>query len=109
MKLKRWLFHPLLSPRVQEVVVLAQMSRWLVLYLRLRRKLQYRAETSPGPEAGVLDVTLSGCAGIVDRGNVCGLLAKCLQDVSFAAFTLHIFAYYCFILNSRLFFDRLFL
>jgi hypothetical protein len=37
-----------------------------------------QSETSPGPGAYALDVTLSGHAGIVDCGNVCGLLAKCL-------------------------------
>jgi hypothetical protein len=49
-----------------------------------------QAETSPGPEVGVLDVTLPGHAGIVDHVNVYGLLAECLQDVSFAALSLRI-------------------
>jgi hypothetical protein len=57
----------------------------------------------------VLDVTLSGRAGIVDRGNVDGLLVEYLQDVSFATLVLRIFASYCFVLNSQIFFDRLFL
>jgi hypothetical protein len=58
-----------------------------------------RVETSPGPGAGALDVTLSGHAGIVNRGNICGLLAGCLQDVSFVALVLHIF---CFLLFCSL-------
>jgi hypothetical protein len=68
-----------------------------------------RANTFPSPGADVLDVTLSGRAGIVDRGNVDGLLVEYLQDVSFATLVLRIFASYCFVLNSQIFFDRLFL
>jgi hypothetical protein len=68
-----------------------------------------RAKTSPRPRDGALDVTLSGCAGIVDHGNVCSLLAGCLQDISFVALVLCIFASYCFSRNSQLFFNRLFL
>jgi hypothetical protein len=67
-----------------------------------------RVKTSPGPGAGALDVTLSRRVGIVDYGNVCCLLVECLQDVSFVTLVLLIFTY-CFVLNSRLFFDRLFL
>jgi hypothetical protein len=61
---------------------------------------------SHGPEAGALDVTFLGCAGIVDRGIVCGLLTG---DVHFTMLVLHILAFYCFVPNSHLFFDRLFL
>jgi hypothetical protein len=68
-----------------------------------------RTETSPDPRAGALDVMLLGRASIVDRGNVCGLLAGWFQDVSFAALVLRIFASYRFALNSQLFFDRLIL
>jgi hypothetical protein len=68
-----------------------------------------QAETSPSPGASVLDVMLSGHASIVDRGNACGPLAGCFQDVSFVTPVLRIFASYCFALDSRLFFDRLIL
>jgi hypothetical protein len=44
-----------------------------------------RAEVSHGPVAGAIDVTLSGHVGAVDHGNVCGVLAGCLQDVHFIA------------------------
>jgi hypothetical protein len=47
-----------------------------------------RVEVSHGPAAGAVDVALSGRVGVVDRGNVCGLLARCLQDVRFTAFVL---------------------
>jgi hypothetical protein len=36
------------------------------------------AEVSNGPEAGVLDITLLRCLGVVDHGNLCGLLTGCL-------------------------------
>jgi hypothetical protein len=42
-----------------------------------------RAEVSHSPTAGVIDVMLLGHVGVVDCGNVCGLLAGCLQDVRF--------------------------
>jgi hypothetical protein len=68
-----------------------------------------RAEISPGPGAGTLDVMFLGCVDVANCGNVCSLLAECLQDVSFAALVLRIFASYCFVFNSRLFFNRLLL
>jgi hypothetical protein len=68
-----------------------------------------QVETSPGPKGGVLDVMLLEHPGVVDGGNVCGLLTECLQDVSLTVLVLCIFASYCFVLSSRLFFDRLFL
>jgi hypothetical protein len=68
-----------------------------------------QAETSHGPGVGALDVMLSGCTDVVDCGNVSGLLAECLQDVSFSTLVLRIVASYCFVPNSQLFFRRLFL
>jgi hypothetical protein len=44
-----------------------------------------RADVSRGPATGAVDVALSGRVGVVDRGNVYGLVASCLQDVHFTA------------------------
>jgi hypothetical protein len=71
------------------------MSRWLVLFLHLRRILQVerRLLLVPGLVCWMLHyrdvlvlltVAISVGAGIVDCGNVCGLLTECLHDVSFA-------------------------
>jgi hypothetical protein len=51
------------------------------------------------PEVGVLDVTLSGHAVAVERGNVCGLLAGCLRDVRLATLRFRVH-FYCFISDS---------
>jgi hypothetical protein len=56
-----------------------------------------RAMVSHGPAAGAVDVTLSGRVGAVDRGNVYGLLARC---VFYCASYSH---FCCFSLDSRLF------
>jgi hypothetical protein len=42
-----------------------------------------RTEDSHGPAAGAVDFALSGRVGVVDRGNVCSLVAGCLQGVCF--------------------------
>jgi hypothetical protein len=64
-------------------------------------------EVSPCPGVSALDVTLSRHSGVIDRGNVYGLLTECLQDVSFVILMPHIFSSYCLVLNSRLFHNRL--
>jgi hypothetical protein len=54
-------------------------------------------------ETGVLDIVLaSGCGGIVNHNVVCGLLTKCLQDVSSAIPTVsYLFARYWVFTFSR--------
>jgi hypothetical protein len=68
-----------------------------------------QVEASPGLGVGALYITLPGRAVVVDHGNICGLLTECLKNVSFAALALRIAASYCFVPDSRLFFDSLFL
>jgi hypothetical protein len=60
-----------------------------------------RAMVSHGPAAGAVDVTLWGCVGAVDRGNVYGLLARCLQDVCFTV--LRILTFVVFLLTLACF------
>jgi hypothetical protein len=68
-----------------------------------------QAEASHSPKVGALDITLPRHVVVIDHGNACGLLVECLQDVSFVALMLHVAASYCFVPDSQLFFDRLFL
>jgi hypothetical protein len=51
-----------------------------------------RVEVSHGLVASVVDVALSGHVGVVNHGNVCGLLTRCLQDVCFTALHIPSFA-----------------
>jgi hypothetical protein len=55
-------------------------------------------------DTSVLDIALvSGHAGTVDRDAVCGLLTKCLQDVSFAMFVMPYLVICCWVFNVSLF------
>jgi hypothetical protein len=55
-------------------------------------------------DTSVLDIVLvSGHAGTVDRDVVCGLLTKCLRDVSSAMFVMPYLVICCWVFNVSLF------